>query len=159
MKTAKYSGKSPNQILRRLQKSFPTVRKVVDATDSIRVSVLPEDSVKGRKGDPQSCALARACVREEKADGAVIGLSTSYVIKGKVAKRYKTSVTVSREITSFDRHHDFATGKDYILSKIAPSVRLGRIRSQKNKGETGTGPKHGFVAHHTARVRLLKRDT
>jgi hypothetical protein len=42
--------------------------------------------------------------------------------------RYKTSVAVGREITSFDRHHEFATGNDYLLSNVPPSSRLGRPR-------------------------------
>lgn len=113
----------PLTALDRIRQSFPKVEKVIDATDSIDITVLPEDSVKGRKKDPQACALARACMREKGADGAIIGIAYSYLIRGTVATRYSTSVAVAREITTFDRHQDFAPGDNYKLSKVSPSNR------------------------------------
>lgn len=116
-------------ILGRIQKHFPKVTEVVDATESISVSVKEHDSKSGRRNQPASCALAKACIREEKADGALINIGFSYIIKGKTATRYKTSVGVGREITSFDRHQDFAAGTDYLLSKVPKSSILGRKRT------------------------------
>lgn len=142
-------------VLTRLRKHFPGVKKVVDATESITVSVTKADSDTGRKKDPSNCALAKACVRQG-ADGAVINIGYSYIIHGDTATRYKTSNTVGREITSFDRHQDFAEGRDHLLSKVSPAERLGR----KNKGGGHTRNKEWHKAHihhhKTARIRVAK---
>ncbi len=138
-----------------VRKHFPQVNKVVDANDSIIVSVAKEDSVSGRKNDPKQCALAKACVRGG-ADGAIINIGFSYLIKGEVATRYKTSVGVGREITSFDRHQDFAVGRDYVLGKVSPGNRLGY-----HKGGPSGKPPHKFKKpmpivhkHRTSRIRV-----
>src|SRR5258707_9381550 len=101
-----------NDAVSRIKKHFPEVTKVIDARNSIAVHVKKQDVTKGRRNQPGSCALAQACVREFHADGALINIAYSYIITGKLATRYKTSVAVGREITSFDRHHDFAPGAD-----------------------------------------------
>lgn len=149
MKKTKY----PNA-LTRVRRFFPGVQRVRDSNRTIQVRVKDIDTKGGRKKDPAGCALARACVREQIADAAIIGLGFSYLIKGKVATRYKTSDAVQREIVSFDRHQDFAAGADYKLSKVGPSARLGR--------DKGPGGPHTSTridnprVHHTANVRLLK---
>jgi len=86
---------------------------------------------------------------------AVHEIKKNTLIKGNVATRYVTSQSVSREITSFDRHHDFAAGKDYCLSKIPNGIRLG----SPNRGGTHTGEKgkRKRVIHRTAFVRRLKK--
>jgi len=91
-----------------LRQHFPKVKEVVDAVKGVQVAVLPRDNIEGRKNQPSECAMAKAMRRDFKADGVIIGLSTSYIIKGERAIRYETPESVSREITSFDRHHDFA---------------------------------------------------
>src|SRR5436190_13771884 len=55
-----------------LQKTFPQVEKVIDATKSIKINVTPADSASGRKKDAGNCALAKACMREKIADAAII---------------------------------------------------------------------------------------
>lgn len=95
---------------RSLQRQFPKLRRVFDAKKPINVVVTAKDNNGGKVGDAQNCAMARAVCRDFKADTAVIGLSYSYVIKGDTAVRYKTPVTVGREITSFDRSKKFAPG-------------------------------------------------
>lgn len=152
-----------NNVLTRLRKMFPLLEKVVDAKEGVVVSVIKSDSSSGRKKDPQSCALARACVRSKICDAAVIGIANSYLIKGNVATRYQTSNSVAREIVSFDRHQDFATGKDYLLSKVSETRRLGAHRHQikksgprlTNKEETATVIKHN---HRTSRIRVMSRN-
>src|SRR6267154_6370563 len=109
-----------------LKKQFPQIEQVKDSNKTIEIEVTSKDSSGGRKKDPQSCALAKDCIRNKIADAAIIGLSYSYLIKGNKATRYKTSVGVGREITSFDRHQDFAEGSYYKLSKISKSSRLDR---------------------------------
>ena len=141
------------KIPQRIIRNFPQVRKVQDATKTIAVRVLKRDSQVGKKKAPAACALARACVRERIADGALIGIGVTWLIKGSIATRYKTSVGVSREITSFDRHQVFAEGSDYKLSKISPSNRLDVPRSGKH-----SGLRHGTeqTPHKTADIRVIK---
>jgi hypothetical protein len=157
MKSKKIKGHG-NSVVSRVRKYFPNVTQVVDATDSITVSVQKSDVKSGRRNQPGSCALAQACVREYKADGALINIGFSYIIKGETATRYKTSVSVGREITSFDRHHDFATGNDYMLSKVSPASRLDR----KRPGHSGPKGNHLTTApkptvHRTVRIRKATR--
>lgn len=141
---------------------FPNLEKVVDATEGVTVAVTKADSRSGRKKDPQDCALARACVRTKIADAAIIGIANSYLIKDNVATRYQTSVGVGREITSFDRHQDFASGKDYLLSKISETRKLGVHRYQaKASGPRLTEKVETAIVHRphrTTKIRVMARD-
>lgn len=140
--------------LKRIRKLFPKVQTVEDADKSITITVTPEDSRTGRKKAPENCALARACVREKLADQAMIGIAYSYLIKGKVATRYKTSVAVGREITSFDRHQDFAAGKDYKLSKVSAGHKLGVKSNDKRGPHTTSYMPKPLAVHHTDNIRV-----
>ena len=141
----------------RVRKYFPDVNRVVDANDTIEVTVTRKDSRTAKPKNPSQCALAQACVRELKADGAIINVGTSYIIRGEVATRYKTSVAVGREITSFDRGAEFEAGFDYKLSKVSPAGKLGA-----RKRPTGTRPPHKSTAvkpkavHKTVNIRSTK---
>lgn len=145
--------------LTKVRKYFPQVNKVVDAKKSVSITVTKRDAKIASKKDPQKCALARACVRQGIADGTLIHLGFSYLIKGEVATRYLTSEIVAREITSFDRHHDFAAGRNYKLSKVPYSAKLGVRQQRKNPTGThgeknGEGPKPIILPKHfTTRVR------
>ena len=146
-----------NNAVTRVRKYFPQVNQVVDAKDTIEVSVTKKDSKSAKPKNPSQCALAQACCRELKADGAIINVSYSYVINGEVATRYSTSVAVGREITSFDRGGEFEAGFDYKLSKVSPSNRLG----VRNRQSTGTRPPHKSAVkpkavHHTVNIRDCK---
>jgi len=138
-----------------LKKQFPQVSKVQDSKRTITVNVTPKDTKSGRKKDPNNCALAKACVRSKIADIAIIGISFSYLIKGNKATRYKTLVGVGREITSFDRHQDFAEGLDYKLSKVSPSSRLNKEYKRKSGLHTGTKINSNKI-HHTDNIRIIK---
>lgn len=139
--------------LKSIQKQFPQVDEVVDATKSIHISVTENDNKKATKKDPYGCAMVRACIRNKIADGAIIGIGYSYLIKGRKATRYKTSVSVAREIVSFDRSKRFEAGTDYILSKIAPSSRFDSRK--RSKRPSGTHPKRHI--HRTANIRVLRK--
>lgn len=143
--------------LNTLRKSFPQVERVVDAKETIAINVRKVDARSGRRKDPQDCALARACRRTNIADHAIIGLTVSYLIKGNTATRYHTSDTVGREITSFDRHKDFAAGRNYKLSKISPSCQEALGAKHRGGAPTGKGKKRSetMTRHHTVRVRKL----
>lgn len=144
--------------LNTIRKQFPEVERVRDSRRTIVIRVKPIDTTSGRKKDPESCALVRACVRERIADAAIIGIGHAWLIKGKVATRYKTSVGVGREITSFDRHQDFAPGTDYKLSKIPPSARMGKYKGERGPHKAVRDVSKTVVhKHHTADIRVIKR--
>jgi hypothetical protein len=127
-----------------LKRAFPQVRTISDADRSINVRVIEEDytSGTGRKAAqpmvPEDCALAHACTRQLKADGVVITLGFSYVVRGTHATRYMTTEPVKREITSFDRHGDFRPGI-YTLGHVPPSASLATMEERKEDRHTGTG--------------------
>lgn len=149
--------KNSKCVLTKVRKYFPQVNRVVDSNKSVTVSVQSRDSVEGKKKDPAGCALARACQRLPGTDGAIINIGFSYLIKGKTATRYKTSVGVGREITSFDRHQDFAEGGDYVLSKVGPSARLGHhnLPGAKTGPHLTTKPDTAVVhKRRTSRIRV-----
>jgi hypothetical protein len=127
-------------ILNRIKKHFPAVKDVVDAKAPVFVEVLPEDGRIGRKKDPEGCAFARACLRKHLADGCIIGIAYSYLIKGSVATRYMTPGTVGREITSFDRHQDFAEGQNYPVERRHPlTAPGGKAQAQEGRQERQSG--------------------
>ena len=142
------SGKLPRSI-RRL---FPHLKDAVDATEPIEVSVTQNDCDAGKAMQAGECAMAVAAKRQYKADGIVIGVSASYLIKGTRAIRYQTPASVAREIVSFDRHHDFAPG-NYKLSAVSPARRFGVNTHQKGGGHKSKR----IVHHHTVRVRELEK--
>ncbi len=60
-------------------------------------------------------------------------------------------------LASFDRHQDFATGRDYKLSKISKSNHLGKWHKKAPRSpHDGPKPKTQKY-HHTANVRFIRR--
>lgn len=147
-----------NNVSRRIPRcvraAFPEVTRVVDATVPVEVNVTGRDCGKGKKGDPSSCALARACKRELLAEGAIIGINTSYLISGKRAVRFQTGAGIAREIVSFDRSGDFAPG-EYRLMPHKPSSRLGVDNRRSHTGGKEDGSHSKRRLHFTPRVRSL----
>lgn len=146
--TAKKTIKLPRSVKR----LFPNVEHCVDATKPVEVSVNRRDCKEAKRLNPSECALAKAARRELHADGVIIGMSTSYIIRGKQAIRFDTPGSVKREIVSFDRHQDFAPG-DYYLTPKSPTGRLG----QYNKTRTNKNKEIKRKYHHSARVRILPK--
>ena len=152
---AKSKSQKQNKIPlpRSVQRLFPNVDYAVDATDSIELSVNRSDCKGAKKLDPTNCAMARAAQRELHADAAIIGISTSYIIKNNVATRYQTPDSVRSEIVSFDRHSDFTPGDYYLIPK-SPSTKFGTGKP----GNTGRKNKTAKrKVHHSARVRILAK--
>lgn len=143
------------RIPRSIRKMFPKVEYAVDAHAPVYVSVNAKDCKDAQKLNPSECALARAAKRELHADGVIIGMSSSYIIKGNKAVRFDTPQSVAREIVSFDRHGDFATG-DYHLIPKSPAVRFGVQHPRGNAGGANKDAKRR-VHHQSARVRVLPR--
>lgn len=136
---------------RSVKKLFPQVETIVDADYPIEVLVNQDDCDGATQLDPTNCALARAARRDLKADAVIIGINTSYVIRGKNAVRFQTGEHIAREIVSFDRNHDFEPGT-YKLTPKSPASRLGKSRGGRKKGNNH---KAIHKVHHSARVRLL----
>lgn len=141
---------------RAVKRLFPNVETVVDATKPVEISVNRRDCKESKRLNPSECALARAGRRELKSDGVIIGVSTSYVIRGTQAIRFETPESVQREIVSFDRHQDFAPG-DYYLTPKAPSMRLGE--STKRYGRSNKNKTVKRKIHHSARVRVMPKGS
>lgn len=147
------TGKVKVKLPRSVKRMFPQVESAVDATKAVEVSVNRRDCKESQRLNPSECALARAARRELKADGVIIGLATSYIIRGKQAIRFDTPESVRREIVSFDRHQDFAPG-DYYLTPKSPAQRLGNDSGRKKSGDkSGKSTRRKY--HHSARVRIL----
>lgn len=144
-------GKSALGVVR---KYHPGVNKVIEAKKDLRINVTAEDCKGARKKKPDACALAKACERSY--DGAIVSLSTAYLIKGDKAFRYRVPQAVSRELVSFDRHHDFAPG-EYKLKAPSKSFRL-RPRGDRPLKPDRHKPHHAQIKrrnHRTAGIRAL----
>lgn len=131
-----------------VQKFFPHVTKVVDGTGDKIVEVTSKDAGAAKVKSHDHCAMALACKRSLHLDGAIIALSTAYLVKGKTAKRYRVPPGLRQEIVSFDRGAGFGTGQ-YRLSEIPHYEKLGA--RQKRKGGKLGG------ANKTASGGLKKR--
>lgn len=125
-------GAKGRNIAARIKEKFPNVKTVSDSHQPVRIDVTGKDKRGAIPQDHMGCAFALAAKRCLKADGAYIGIETSYLIFKDEAIRFSTPATVAREIPSFDRHEDFANGV-YRLSAVRPSRRIGRPRGTNTK--------------------------
>lgn len=144
---------SSNGMAKLILKNWPNVKTVSDARQPVRIDVTDADRAKAKPQEMIECAFALAACRTLKADGACIGIKTSYLVFGAKAIRFSTPVSVAREVVTFDRHQDFATGV-YRLSAVPPSQRLGVANSRKNgPRKKKRQQKARLIRHMTARVR------
>jgi hypothetical protein len=111
-----------------LRRFFPLVEKVQDADKPVIVEVTATHVANADVKSHRTCALALACKEFFHADGVVIALTTSWIIRGRTATRYRNAGTLSREITSFDRKAGFDIGF-YLLTPASPSNKLGTKRA------------------------------
>lgn len=137
---------------RSLHRLFPQIKDVTDARAPVKVTVNGKDCAIGKKMQASECALAKAAKRQYHAEGAIIGMTFSYIIKGKKAIRFQTPPSVAREIVSFDRHSDFAPG-EYHLAAVSPSQRLG---SHTKSGPSGPRTNKRVTHERTVRVREIR---
>ena len=139
-----------------VKRAYPNVKFVVDADEAVDIKVCKADVSSAKKLDPIDCALAKAAKRELKADAAIIGISTSYLIKGDKAVRFATPASVQREIVSFDRHSDFTVGEYYLTPK-SPANRLSSGNTPSRNKTRG----RGTTIHHrnskTEKIRVLPK--
>src|SRR5215472_13398933 len=94
-----------------VRKFFPGVTKVNDADSNQHVTVDSKDQKTAKRGDHNDCAMAVAAKRETKSDGVIISRSTAYLVKGKTATRFALPASVAKEVVSFDRSGEFASGE------------------------------------------------
>jgi hypothetical protein len=152
MKKHRKNGQIGGNSLRMVRSYFPKVERVDDATKPAIVEVTKTDVANAERKNHRICALALACKRSFNADGIIIGLTTAWVIKGKIATRYHLGDSISREITSFDRGAAYDVGL-YNLVPISPCARLGTVRSTNpNRSGKNTGGLKKF-RHYTRNVR------
>jgi hypothetical protein len=97
--------------------------------------------------------MAKACKRK-KYDGAIISISTAYVIQGDTATRYKVPPNVAREIVAFDRHSEFAPG-EYDLRAPSPRERLGQQMKTSRCPGKKNGTERSKRKHMTQGIRAL----
>jgi len=142
--------KNATKLPRSVKRLFPQVTQAYDSDKIVEVTVNRKDCKTGKKKDPNECAMARAFKREMHVNGAIIGLTNSYLIKGDKAIRFATPESVKREIISFDRHQDFNPG-EYILVPPPPSKRLGTKKHKRSGSHKPTR-----TCHRTARVRVIE---
>lgn len=139
---------------RAIKRRFPHVTKVVDAVKPLDIDVTEDDGDGGAASDFEQCALARAACRQLRADHALVSKRVIYVVKGDSAVRYGTSEKLRMEISSYDRHKDFAEGH-YTLRPKRPSERLGVQRLYPPPPRPDTRPRHDVSPRRWSRVRDL----
>lgn len=153
MTRKQYHGEAGRKSLTLIRRYFPAVEKLNDATKGAVIEVTNADSNGAELKNPALCAFAKACYRSFDADAVIIGLTTCYIVKGKIATRYKNTETISREIISFDRKAGFTAGL-YLISPFSPCSRLGVYMARKTHPRTGGKDRRRF-RHVTTRVRVL----
>jgi hypothetical protein len=114
-----------------VQKYYPKVTQVKDATKSLEIEVEMRDIKSSSVRNHKECALAHACRRQENVDGVIISVSSAYVVRSNIAYRYQVTEAASREIVSFDRDSAFMPGI-YKLSRPYPTNRIGVGRVSTN---------------------------
>ncbi len=134
-----------------VQKFYPDVTSVEDAKKGVRLIVTKQDAESKAVKNHKECAMAVAAKRQMNAEAAVICVTTSYIVKGNKAYRFKNPSSVSREIVSFDRKAGFEPG-DYALSVPPPSDQLGR-RHEYTRVSTAKNRRH---MHTTTNVRVVR---
>ncbi len=140
--------------LGRIQALYPQVKKITDATRNITIEVTRSDTTSSKVRNHSECALAHAAKRMTNAEGAIINVTTAYLITGDKAVRYELPTSVSREVVSFDRDAGFDPGS-YHLRKPKPSRRLNNPkRSGAKKWVKGNGesPKPYHITGAVRRV-------
>ena len=133
---------------------YPSVSKVNDADEPITVEVTAKDAKESHRKDSTECAFAVACKREFNLQGVIIARSIAYLVKTRIATRYMVPTSVSREIVSFDRGAEFATGT-YKLDVPSKTQRLGKHNHGRSDGGNGphTDSAHKRFRHITEGVR------
>ena len=138
-----------------VNKFFPRVKKVTDATEKTIIEVTARDAASKAVKDYGACVMAVACKRKLHLDGVIIARSVAYMVKGDEAIRYLVPATVAREIVSFDRGSGFEVGT-YELAKICKTHKLGERGGREIDPNRDHGDKKVRKFRHvTANIRSV----
>ena len=139
---------------------------VVDATRKVILTITPQDIKIGSPGQEDSCAVAKACLRQFKCRAVRVHLARIYMLVGKKWLRYVTPGSIRSEIIAFDRRSSFKPG-DYTINPLEPSHRGHNSRhtdkaASYKKTQSGTKksrytPKH-FVEGVRVRAKVSFKD-
>lgn len=145
-------------IVAKLRTYFPEVDRVADSAKPITVEISEADCAGGDRKKPETCAMARACVRDLGCDGILVWASVAWIIKGRTAIKYMVPQALSREIAIFDRGAEFAPGTYHLRpvtrsSSVTDAARARRRGAQKRRATHGK-TKTAFVYHKTANIRV-----
>ena len=132
--------------LRIVKQFFPDVERVKDARADVEIEVTKADTNSAAVKNHKACAMAVACKRAMRVDGAIVSLGTVYLIKDDEATRYRVPQSVSRELVAFDRGGSFAPG-EYTLKKPE------RASQRKPRQDHKTGRRTQSPRHVTANIR------
>lgn len=135
-----------------IQKYFPEVTTVKDATKDVTIEVTDKDARSKGIKDHKTCAMAVACQRVFDADGVIISIAIAYIIKSYSATRYDVTQAVQREIVSFDRKGGFSPGI-YVLKAVSPGNRFGERGKRKKTLSVNHGSRGIRKYHVTANIR------
>ena len=150
-----YTEQRAPRLVSQIRRYFPQVDRVADANQPLRITVTSDDVKRAKAKQEDSCAIAKACERIPRVDGAIVKTTTAYVITGDLAIRYLLPETVTREIVSFDRHHDFRPG-EYQLSAMNKAHRIDNKRGGGNHTKPRGILRHTKPAiHHTEGTRAI----
>lgn len=144
--------------LKTIQRFFPKVDHVEDATKPLVIEVTKKDNESAAVKKHDGCALAVACKRKTKADGVIVGTTTAYIINGDEAIRYKLLGTTTREIVSNDRGAGFDVGV-YPLKVPGKYNKLGAKRPHWSPSTRGKGRGNPNLRHYTTGIRTVLGST
>lgn len=151
-KTSKTFSPPGRTVLNIVQKYFPDVLEVNDATEDIHIAVTEKDDKKAFKMDHTGCAMAIAMKREMNLDGVIMSISTAYTIKGAVATRYSVPSRTGREIVSFDRGGHFDPGVYYLKP---PIHRIGEDHGEREDDHDPPAVRRTLPHILTANIRTV----
>lgn len=93
---------------------------VLDAKQSVTLTITPNDVAKADIKDPSNCAAARACARQLHTE-ARVHLSRVYIKHRDHWTRFQTPLALRQELIAFDRGGTFAPGVYELEPVTAPS--------------------------------------
>lgn len=125
-------------------------KKVVDATYRMAVHVTPEDIKKGDPRQHNSCAVARACIRDFDALGAHVSLTRAYIEFPKKIVRFNVPPSLRNEIVAFDQGGKF-TPDTYVMIPPCKSQALGKPQKRNPPAKRRQRAKQ----HHPMEVRSM----
>lgn len=133
-------------------------KKIVDAKESIRIEVIPQDIERAKQKNSKCCAFVRACERQ------LPGVEAAFVFRTKAWVEYEDKIvrfdlptSVQKEIVAFDRAKAMEPGI-YQFDKIAPSSTMAAKakyarRAKRKHASKGIKPNAKRFIHHTTNVR------